>query len=43
MTLSRDFTWRLYQEPIEVFPGIYDNIEEVLSQLRSTERKNIRL
>ena len=32
----------VYQESIEVLPGIYDNIEQILSQLRNTEVKNIR-
>ena len=41
----RNTAWKqdyAYQESIEVLPGIYDNIEQILSQLRNTEFKNIR-
>ena len=42
---TRNAAWKqdyVYQESIEVLPGIYDNTEQILSQLRNTERKNIR-
>ena len=41
----RKTAWKqdyVYQESIEVLPGMHDHIEHILSQLRNTERKNIR-
>ena len=41
----RNAAWKqdyVYQESIEVLPGIYDNTGQILSQLRNAELKNIR-
>ena len=42
---TRNAAWKqdyVYQESIEVLPGIYDNTGQILSQLRNAELKNIR-
>ena len=42
----RNTAWKqdyVCQESIEILPGIYDNIEQILSQFRNAEGKNAKI